>query len=71
MAKAEKKSVVPGFTTGEWGGVMHYGCAACPFDTFGLTEMLNHLVDAHDSEPALAVLLSAEDEVKNAKNDIG
>lgn len=57
------------YTVGEWGGVVHYQCTACPYDTFDGMQMLNHLVDVHNSEPALEKLLKLEED-ENGTNDI-
>lgn len=58
------------FTVGEWGGAVHYECASCPFDTFDGMEMLNHLVNEHNSEAALETLVSLEGE-NDGENNIG
>lgn len=36
-----------------WMGKALYVCKACSFDVFDETEMLNHLIDKHNSESAL------------------
>lgn len=68
MAKKAKQAE---HSVNEWGGQKHYMCGSCSFDTFHWNEMLKHLVDAHDSEAALAELLSIEEEVKNGANNPG
>lgn len=58
-----------------WGGLAHYECCSCTFDTFSHTEMLEHLVNNHNSEKALEELCSAEssanqsEEIEHAKTD--
>ena len=48
------------YYTGTWAGHEHFECNACAYDTFDEVEMLNHLVDRHNSEQALAVLIALE-----------
>ncbi len=48
------------YYTGTWAGQPHFECNACAYDTFDEIEMLNHLVDRHNSEQALAVLIALE-----------
>ena len=50
------------FTTAEWSGQKIYKCASCAFDTFDGVKMLQHLIDAHESEAALAALIKIESE---------
>lgn len=44
-----------------WGGVPHYQCDACPFDTFDRKEMLEHLFNKHNSERAMNELIAEEE----------
>lgn len=45
---------------GTWKGLPQYVCAVCGFDTLNEAVALNHLVDRHNSEAALARLLEIE-----------
>lgn len=45
------------YAINDWSGNDHFTCKLCTsFDTFDKTTMLNHLVNEHDSESALAEL---------------
>ncbi len=48
------------YRIGTWSGTTHYQCLRCPFDTFDRMAMLNHLVEAHNSEVALETMISLE-----------
>ena len=43
-----------------WGAQKHYECRLCNFDTFNRASMLEHLVEIHNSELALAELVELE-----------
>lgn len=58
------------FEIGSWGGMVHFRCASCSFDSFDKHEMFTHLMNEHDSEAALEQLLSKESEVKSGTNNV-
>jgi len=74
MAKNKKISPALLIRVGEWAGKTHYECERCSFDCFSHQVMLEHLVNWHEDENALQVLIAAEEnqkqEVEDAKNNI-
>lgn len=45
------------YSVGVWSGQAHYQCDLCAFDALEKAAMLEHLVNAHNSEKALEELL--------------
>lgn len=48
------------YLLGSWKGVDHYRCRKCSVDSFNKKSILQHLVDKHNSEEALAMLVELE-----------
>lgn len=48
------------YLLGAWKGVDHYRCRECSVDSFEKKSILQHLVDKHNSEEALAMLVELE-----------
>lgn len=48
------------YLLGAWKGVDHYRCRECSVDSFDKKIILQHLVDKHNSEDALAMLVELE-----------
>lgn len=66
-AKAEKwpVSAIPTeYEVGQWAGQPHFKCLLCPFDAFISGEIYNHLVNVHNSEKALELVVDAETAVQ-------
>ena len=48
------------YISGMWAGQPHFECKQCEFDALDEITMLNHLVDRHNLEEALKVLIALE-----------
>jgi len=48
------------FSVGKWSGRTHYQCIRCTFDSFDRIALLEHLVNAHNSEVALKTMIDLE-----------
>jgi len=57
---ANKLLATDQYQKGTWAGQPHFECAKCAFDSMNEIEMLNHLVHRHNSEEALAILITLE-----------
>ncbi len=60
QVEADKLLARDQYVTGTWAGQPHYECNACEYDTLDELEMLNHLVNKHNSEQALEILVALE-----------
>lgn len=68
MAKKKQKivdqwpvSTIPEqYEVSKWAGQPHFKCLLCPFDALQLEAIHSHLVNAHNSEKALELVVGAE-----------
>ena len=65
LSAVEEARELP-YLLGAWKGVDHYRCRECSVDSFDKKIILQHLVDKHNSEDALALLVELESPTPSA-----